>query len=285
MFVMPELPLLIEPDEDDEGCALYLVDGSIGGRPYRFMLDSGGVMSQVTADDYTTPLPVVRMDTSHGVHASATEPVVAVADVVVGPLSLPTLDVTRVERIPGMLRNILGMDVLHQHRCHFRLAGDPAGAVLELDEPADLTDALDIQSSSRGHTYVDVQWPGVTARACWDTGASGTIVNRDFTLAHPDLFEEVGMSAGTDATGARVETAVLLMAAPEISGHAFAKQTVFSVDLTEANKTTTIPMDMIIGYPTMSQANWLFDFPAGKWKLTTLVTKVLSGGGDPDRSP
>jgi len=263
---MPELPLIIEPDEDDEGCALYHVEGSIGGRPYRFVLDSAGVMSQVTADDYTSALPVARMETSHGAHAGRTEPVVTVTDVLLGPLSLPALDVTRVDPIPGHLRNLVGLDVLHQHRCHFRLAD--ARAVLELDEPADLTGGLDIRSSSRGHTYVDVHWPGVTAQACWDTGASGTIVNRDFALAHPGLFQEVGMSAGTDGTGTRVETPVLLMAASEIGGRPFGKQTVFSVDLTEANKTTTIPMDMIIGYPTMSEANWLFDFPAGKWKLT-----------------
>src|SRR5580658_7144350 len=102
---MPELPLIVEPDEDDEGCALYHVEGSIGGRPYRFVLDSGGVMSQVTTDAYTSALPVVRMDTSHGVHASATEPVVTVTDVVLGPLTLSALDVKRVEPVPGILRN------------------------------------------------------------------------------------------------------------------------------------------------------------------------------------
>jgi len=60
-----------------------------------------------------------------------------------------------------------------------------------------------------------------------------------------------------------------MMAAPEIGQRKFSEHTVVTVDLTEANSTTDLPMDMIIGYPTIRQANWLFDFPAGKWQLTT----------------
>lgn len=266
---MPDLQLIIEPDED-EGCALFLLDGTIAGRPYRFMLDSGAALSQVEADEHIAALPVVRMDTSHGAHAGRTEPVVTVADVVLGPLRLDALDVKRVEPIPGMMRNLVGMDVLRQHRCHFRLANpELTGAVLELDGAAGLTGGLDLQTSNRGHAYVDVHWPGVTARACWDTGAAGTVVNRDFWLAHPGLFEEVGMSAGTDSTGARVETPVLLMAEAEIGGRVFSQSTAFSVDLTEANRTIELPMDLILGYPALRQADWLFDFPAGKWQLTS----------------
>jgi hypothetical protein len=28
------------------------------------------------------------------------------------------------------------------------------------------------------------------------------------------------------------------------------------------------PMDLILGYPTLRQADWLFDFPAKRWTLT-----------------
>jgi len=249
---------------------LFLVDGTIAGRPYRFLLDSGAALSQVEADEHIAALPVVRMDTSRGAHAGRTEPVVTLTDVAFGPLRLGALDAKRVEPIPGLIRNLVGMDVLSQHRCHFRLASpDLTGSVLELDGPADLAGGLDLQTSSRGHAYVDVHWPGVTARACWDTGAAGTVVNRDFRLAHPGLFEEVGMSAGTDSTGTRVETPVLLMAGAEIGGRVFSPSTAFSVDLTEANRAIDVPMDLILGYPALRQADWLFDFPAGKWQLTS----------------
>jgi hypothetical protein len=35
------MPLIIEPDLDDPDCAEVLVDGTVAGRPYRFLLDTG----------------------------------------------------------------------------------------------------------------------------------------------------------------------------------------------------------------------------------------------------
>lgn len=37
------------------------------------------------------------------------------------------------------------------------------------------------------------------------------------------------------------------------------------MDLSQANATLAQPMDLIIGYTTLRQANWLFDFPAQGW--------------------
>ncbi len=30
-----------------------------------------------------------------------------------------------------------------------------------------------------------------------------------------------------------------------------------------------IPMDLILGYPTIRQADWLLDFPAKRWAVTS----------------
>jgi hypothetical protein len=262
---MTELPLILEPDEDDEDCALYLVDGTVAGRPYRFVLDTGGARSQMEADDYIGTLPAVASNTSSGAFAIRTDPVVSITDLNVGPLRAATLNVTRVDPIAGLLRNVLGMDILGQHSCHFRLAD----LVVDVDPTLTLpADAAQFQMDKRGHVYIDVHWPGVVAHACWDTGSAPTIVNRDFWLAHPDLFEEVGSSVGTDVTGTQIETPVLEMAEVEIGGRRFTKHCAVSVDLTGANSTAELPMDMIIGYPTMRQANWLFDFPAKRWAFT-----------------
>ena len=37
---MTRIPLIVEPDSDDPECAEVMVDGSIAGRPYRFVLDT-----------------------------------------------------------------------------------------------------------------------------------------------------------------------------------------------------------------------------------------------------
>ena len=59
----------------------------------------------------------------------------------------------------------------------------------------------DLLLDRRGHIYVDVHWPGVSGRACWDTGSGATIVDRDFWIGHPELFEQIGVSVGTDGNG------------------------------------------------------------------------------------
>ena len=41
-----------------------------------------------------------------------------------------------------------------------------------------------------------------------------------------------------------------------------------AVDLSRVNSTLEYPMDLILGYPTIRQADWLFDFPARRWTLT-----------------
>jgi hypothetical protein len=42
-----------------------------------------------------------------------------------------------------------------------------------------------------------------------------------------------------------------------------------AVDLAQVNATLEYPMDLILGDPTIRQADWLFDFPAGSWALTS----------------
>jgi hypothetical protein len=121
----------------------------------------------------------------------------------------------------------------------------------------------------RGHVYLDVSWPGVTARACWDTGAGATVVDRTFWLTYPELFEQIGATIGTDANGDQNETPVLLMEGPVIGQHSFARHKVVAVDLSQVNSTLEWPMDLILGYPTIRLADWLLDFPARRWTITS----------------
>ena len=257
--------MVIEPDPDDPGCATVMVDGTVAGRSYRFILDTGAARTQLEADEYTTALRTVAVDTSSGAFGvRSANPVVTITDLAVGPLQAATLEVERVEGGGPQARNLLGMDVLRRYCCHFRL---DAG-VLELEAPPGRRADHDLLMSRRGHVYVGVGWPGVTGRACWDTGSGPTIVNRDFWLEHRELFQEIGTSVGTDASGAQSETPVLMMS-PAIIGHrAFPGHCVVAVDLSPVNSTAEHPMDLILGYPTLRQADWLFDFPAKRWAIT-----------------
>jgi hypothetical protein len=258
-----EMPLIIEPDADDPDFATVMVDATIAGRPYRLLLDTGAARTQLNVDEYTSALQPVGEDVSSASFGgSVTEPVVTITDLAIGPLRLAELDVTRSQHGAGQ---VLGMDVLGQYCCHFRLEA----CVMGLETPAACRVDNELILGRRGHVYVDVHWPGVSARACWDTGAGATIVDRDFWLSHPDLFEQLGVSAGTDANGEHVETPLLIMAGPVIGQRTFSRHKAVAVDLSLVNSTLEYPMELILGYPTIRQADWLFDFPARRWTLTS----------------
>ena len=109
---------------------------------------------------------------------------------------------------------------------------------------------------------------GATASAVWDTGAGLTLVDTAFLRAHAALFEELGSSQGTDATGASMEAQLYTMSAPTIGGVRFPPHIVAGVDLSFVNATIELPMDLILGYTTLRQAHWLFDFPRKRWAIT-----------------
>lgn len=247
---------------------MVMVEATIAGRPYRLTLDTGAARTQLTADEYTSALRPVGEDASSGTFGGrVTRPLVTIADLVVGPLRIAALDVTRsgrtLDQAPGT--GILGMDVLGRYCCHFRLAA----GVVDLGLPPGTRPDNTLTPGPRGHVYLDAHWPGVSAWTCWDTGAGATVVDRAFWLSHPELFEQVGVSAGTDVNGDQVETPLLLMAGPVIGQRTFSRHKVVVVDLSQVNGPLEHPMDLILGYPTIRQADWLFDFPARRWTITS----------------
>lgn len=244
--------LVVERVPADPDFAMVLVDASIAGRPYRLLLDTGAARSRLPADEYTSALPVVGEDVSAAAFGRPViEPVVTITDLAVGPLRLAALNVTRAEQAMP----VLGMDVLGRHCCHFQLAA----RILQLGRPPGIQAGREFLRGPRGHVYVDARWPGVTARACWDTGAGATIVDRAFWLRHPELFAQIATSQGTDAHGGEADTPVLLMTGPVIGQHEFRAHKAVAANLSAVNATLEYPMDLILGYPTINQASWLFD--------------------------
>lgn len=258
------VPLVVVPDPDDPGCADVLLDVAVDGRPYRMVLDTGAAHTHLVADEHTAGLPVTSSRDAAGALAGGQEDLVTVHDVRIGPIAVAALDVVRVPGKQPGARHLLGMDVLRDWCVEVRLSErrleiDPA----TVNEPEE---TLPLEIDDRGHSYVTLRWQdGAQGRACWDTGAGITVVHQGFVEAHPDLFDAAGTADGIDSTGAVVETPILTMRGPEIGGARFADHRVAVVDLSAANATLDISMDLIVGYPTIVQANWWLDFARGRW--------------------
>ncbi|HYP39918.1 MAG TPA: hypothetical protein VEX13_06120 [Chloroflexia bacterium] len=268
---MSRINLIIQQDEEDIEAAEVLVDVTVGTNKYRFLLDTGAARTSMVFDDYTGTFDSLNKSDSSGVFARSSDDLITVPSFDLGPISKKNLTVSRVaSNSPGM-RNLVGMDVLKDFCCHFLfeengILVDPSGVSGSLGNVQELT------YDGKFHPYVDVWLGRVRAKAVWDTGAGITIADTNLINKHPALFEEVGRSHGTDSTGFRMETPMFIMAATIIGNHEFPPLKVAGVDLSQVNSTIDIPMDLILGYNTLSKANWFFDFPGKKWAITKLLS-------------
>ena len=102
------------------------------------------------------------------------------------------------------------------------------------------------------------------ARAMWDTGADVTVVDRELVASHPELFTAPGSASGTDSSGTTMVTDVCRLATYAIADVPFAGHLVAVADLGAVPE----PVTMALGYPTLCQAIWSMDLPAGRWSVS-----------------
>lgn len=262
-----ELTLIIEHDDEDVEAAELFVEGTIGGHMYQFRLDTGAAKSSVMFDDYTSRFGSEGTSTSSGVFANSSDDLIIVPSIEIGPIVKHNFTLVRAAGRDAGISNLIGMDLLKEFRCHFLF-----------DENRVLIDANDDLNAGYGfqellldnkfHPYVDVRCGAVNAKAVWDTGASITIVDSKFIESQPASFREDGSTSGTDSTGVKMETRMFIMAAALIGDHMFPPHRVAAVDLSHVNSTIQVPMDLILGYTTLSKANWVFDFARKRWAIS-----------------
>ncbi|GAB4525337.1 MAG: hypothetical protein OHK0046_41070 [Anaerolineae bacterium] len=275
---MNSFDLIIKPDEDDpegaEVLAEVQVDGAFGTQTYPFLLDTGAGRTSMLLDAYTATFAASDQHSSSGVFAQHIEDVITVPRIALGPIVRTDFPIVRVaENAHG--RNLIGMDLLRAYRCHFLfdekrvLVGDEAGSPETVHT---------LQMDRKAHPYVPVMFGDAQAPAVWDTGASITVVSTDWIATHPAFFTEAGYAIGTDSTGAQMKTAMYIMAETVIGHHIFAPHRVAAVDLSFVNATIEMPMTLILGYSTLRQANWWFDFPNQRWAITRQLTPRVTAG-------
>ncbi len=273
---MHVLSLVIESDPDEPGCALVLVDAAVNGQPCRFVLDTGAARSQIVDDGTVRGLTPHSTGTSTGALGTHTAALATVKELRLGPVRASDLEIWLQPHLeqPGT-HHLLGMDVLVDFCCHFRFSKSELG----LEHSPVSRAHLPLDLAPTGHSYVTVTWrtgEPVTANALWDTGASITVVDQSFFNAHRHLFSAGASSVLIDSTDAQTAIRTYTMAGPNIEAHQFASHRVAIVDLAPANARLARPMDLILGYPLLSQADWIFDYPARRWAITNPPTRATS---------
>jgi hypothetical protein len=168
----------------------------------------------------------------------------------------------------GIDRNLLGMDFLKNYSLLFRF--DKGKITTNFRGNSDF-ELRDLFLDKGGIPYVDVDFGNSTAKSVWDTGAGVTLVDINFIHNHPTMFEKIGMSTGTDSIGTSSETPTLKMKSVKIGGMQFSPHMVVGLDLSHVNSKIDHPFDFLLGYSTLKQAHWHFDFPAKKWGLIPSV--------------
>ncbi|MRH43251.1 hypothetical protein GH741_11225 [Aquibacillus halophilus] len=266
---MEELLFNLEIDEED-GSAEILVEGIIGEKNYCFLLDTGAAKTSVKTDDYIAKYHSIGESHSNGVFSSLSEQKIVIPNIEVGPLIKENFTICRTNENLDHKKNLIGMDFLKEYSYCFYFDENKI-MVNQNTELLKMT-LEDLVLDRKGYQpYINVHYGETMASAVWDTGAGITVVDVNFIKNNPSYFEEIGTSMGTDSTGTSINTPEFLMSSTIIGKHRFPFHRVVGVDLSRVNSTAKIRMDLILGYSTLSKANWFFDFPREKWAILSML--------------
>jgi len=111
--------LIIKQDEEDVEAAEIFVDGIIGGKKYRFLLDTGAASTTIQFDDYTSTFDCIGKKDSSGAFAKIIDDLITVPYIELGPILEKNFTLARmIENNPDK-RNLIGMDLLKNYCCYF----------------------------------------------------------------------------------------------------------------------------------------------------------------------
>jgi len=260
MSAMPQVPVTLDPDPNDDRALQCWVDADAAGTKLRLLLDTGSSRSSVPREGSLATADLHGTGTGRGVTGdSATDQLIRIRSLGVGDL---TSGDVLVELQPENWPHppLLGTHVFEPYACAFRFSKD------RID--------VGVNDHADGETWGDSWTPGVelcwdetSVRAVWDTGAGITIVDQTWAQQQPEAITVSGLQDhGTDSTGRAVAGLRGTLASFAVHGTRFAgDQPCGIVDLSGLNAHMSRgPINMFLGLPQIRRVDWLLDFPQRK---------------------
>lgn len=259
-------PLIVT--SGDMGSYTIEIDAAVDGQWRRFQLDTGANSTIVTADEQTFSYP----STEKAMHRGAAG--VAVECEVIRPdeLRVASLQVVR----PAISRcdhgftgfNNMGLEVI-------------AGQIVELNfqhsimqfhvtSPEDQNWRA-LKRHANGHLGILVQAGGVERGAIFDTGAQLSAVDKEFVLAHPEMFTPLpSQTPVSNITGKPVAADFYELNEIAIEGLKVKKLVVIAFDFgPDLRQYFGSDTPFILGTNVIVKANWILDLKANRWAVTT----------------
>jgi len=173
---------------DDQDSAAVYVDGTVGGKSYRFRLDTGARRTSIMSDDFTSGFKVVGTNKSSGAFAKTKDDLVETPEVRVGSLSQPSVTAIRIPKNVKRRDNLLGMDFLGNYALHFQYELRRVELV-KSEATKNKKLPLDLFVGENGHPYVTF-----LGKMAFKRRASGTLaLEQRFSI--PDLCKSIPISS------------------------------------------------------------------------------------------
>ncbi|HVC09260.1 MAG TPA: retropepsin-like aspartic protease [Elusimicrobiota bacterium] len=263
------IPLHLRTYEDGDGD--IHVDCALDGRPYSCLLDTGGGDRIIVPDNsfFDRYSAVGRGVFGSASGAATPADIIRVSRLSVGGNSFGAADVTRQSSLScrTMSSPLLGGQALPYKSADYYFDGPDSALILNGPAPAASFLPLSMRDAHR-HLVMPVEIGADASEALFDTGASMTIVGKNYVAAHPGNFSYLGNTTTTDAACHRLRAGLYRAHSIVLGGLVFHNFLVMTLDLSATRKIISNGgVDMILGYNIISRANWYFDLAHRRWTV------------------
>ncbi len=261
--MVKKIGLDIQYDDESKTSAIVYVCARLNQHECQFILDTGCRTSLLFLSDFSRGLVKIGENESSGLVGTESFDLVNIQEVEFGPILKHNVLFSRFNG-HKIDKNLLGMDVLKGSSI---LLSYEKGELIFNERPSGLALEAIFPDPRGNQPYISIKCQGQELKALWDTGAGITIVDINFIKKNPDIFELIGESVGTDSTGNKVVTPNYKIKSLEINGHQFNAHEIAAIDKSHINSKSGNPVLITLGFSTIKQADWFFDFNENKWAV------------------